>query len=246
MHFNALVLLRVEEVHLVPPLLSWRQMVAIFIWKRKEKAIKGCVVAVFSSDGRPGNENERFSAPQKNRAHLRLTVPQGPTRLSDATRVISAFFVCVCVCLSVLSFFTFKKEIKMSICLIPTRRMRQMKIPCGFSLRLQLVIISQRLKMGGCLNTAATVGGSTREPASVGAGKRGGGLVENSSQQKEKRKTKSRGACVRLSPSCDFTHVEPGGSSSLPCRVSFLAVCCLLGNDPRILDQLSLALLSLV
>lgn len=87
MHFNGLVLLAVEEVHLVPPLpasdgrnfhLKERKKK-----KGKKKGIKGCVVVVFS-DGRPGNENERFSAPQKPAFTSVCPSLRAPARLSDA------------------------------------------------------------------------------------------------------------------------------------------------------------------
>lgn len=101
MHFNGLVLLAVEEVHLVPPLpASDGRNFHLKERKKKEgkmKGIKGCVVVVFSSDGRPGNENERFSAPQKpafTSVWPSLRAPLGSQML---TRVISVFFFC-CLC----------------------------------------------------------------------------------------------------------------------------------------------------
>lgn len=132
MHFNGLVLLAVEEVHLVPPSpgVTWPQ----FSFERekkekkgKKKGIKGCVVVVFSSDGRPGNENERFSAPQKPAFTSVCPSLRAPARLSDA----DASHLCVCVfffCLRCVFFSMFKKERKMSVRLVPTLRTRQMKI----------------------------------------------------------------------------------------------------------------------
>lgn len=87
MHFNGLVLLAVEEVHLVPPLpasdgrnfhLKERKKK-----KGKKKGVKGCVVVVFS-DGCPGNENERFLAPQKPAFTSVCPSLRAPARLSDA------------------------------------------------------------------------------------------------------------------------------------------------------------------
>lgn len=100
-----------------------------FHLKERKKGIKGCVAVVFSSDGRPGNENERFPAPQRPAFTSVCPSLRAPRSSQMPTPVISVFFFVCFVFLHVrlcCVFFHVEKGEKnvylSAVCLVSTLR----------------------------------------------------------------------------------------------------------------------------